>query len=71
MFWRELVMPSTVIRRFNYDSENARLYVTFLSGKVYAYLNVPESVYEEMKAAFSKGKFLNEEIKGKYAFEEI
>lgn len=64
-------MPSTVIRKFVYDSEKGRLYVTFLSGKVYAYLDVPESVYEEMKAAFSKGKFLNEEIKGKYEFVEV
>jgi hypothetical protein len=61
-------MPSTVIRKFYYDSRKGRLYVTFLSGKVYAYLNVPESVYEEMKGAFSKGKFLNEYIKGKYEF---
>lgn len=64
-------MPSTVIKRFTYDSEKARLYVTFLSGKVYAYLNVPEEVYEEMKAAFSKGKFLNENIKGKYDFKSV
>ena len=64
-------MPSTVIKRFTYDSKKSRLYVTFLSGKVYAYLNVPESVYEEMKAAFSKGKFLNEFIKGKYEFKSV
>jgi hypothetical protein len=61
-------MPSTVIKNFTYDSKKERLYVTFLSGKVYAYLNVPEDVYEEMKAAFSKGKFLNENVKGKYDF---
>lgn len=64
-------MPSTVIRKFTYDSEKERLYVTFLSGKVYVYLNVPEDVYEEMKAAFSKGKFLNENIKGKYTFKSV
>ncbi len=64
-------MPSTVVKGFTYDSKKARLYVTFLSGKVYAYLNVPEEVYEEMKAAFSKGKFLNEQIKGKYDFKEV
>lgn len=64
-------MPSTVIKKFTYDSKKERLYVTFLSGKVYAYLNVPENVYEEMKVAFSKGKFLNESIKGKYAFRSV
>ncbi|MRG48939.1 KTSC domain-containing protein [Chitinophaga sp. SYP-B3965] len=64
-------MPSTVIKKFAYNSKKERLYVTFLSGKVYAYLNVPENVYEEMKEAFSKGKFLNENIKGKYAFKAV
>ena len=64
-------MPSTVIKRFSYDSKKSRLYVTFLSGKVYAYLNVPEDVYEEMRAAFSKGKYLNEHIKGKYEFKAV
>lgn len=64
-------MPSTVVKSFTYDSKKARLYVTFLSGKVYAYLNVPESVYEEMKAAFSKGKYLNEFVKGKYEFKAV
>ncbi|WP_343304316.1 KTSC domain-containing protein [Chitinophaga niabensis] len=64
-------MPSTVIKNFSYDNKKSRLYVTFLSGKVYAYLNVPEHVYEEMKMALSKGKYLNEYIKGKYAFKAV
>ncbi len=64
-------MPSTVVKSFTYDSKRSRLYVTFLSGKVYAYLDVPESVYEEMKAAFSKGKYLNEYVKGKYEFKPV
>jgi hypothetical protein len=45
--------------------------VTFVSGIVYEYKAVPKKVYEKMKASTSKGKFLNENIKGKFLFEKI
>ena len=64
-------MPSTVIRSYNYDMEKRRLRVVYLSGMVYDYLEVPESVYLEMKNAFAKGNFLNAHVKGKYEFEKI
>jgi hypothetical protein len=32
---------------------------------------VPEKIYKAMKAASSKGNFLNTQIKGKYDFEKI
>jgi hypothetical protein len=38
---------------------------------VYRYKEVPAEVYGEMRAAFSKGQFLNRFIKGKYAFEKV
>lgn len=72
MYFDEVcIMLSAIIKRFAYDNKKARLYVTFLSGKVYTYLNVPERVYEEMKAALSNGKYFNEYIKGKYAFKAV
>jgi hypothetical protein len=74
-FFRELPvkysMPSTVINHFNYNTESAVLRVTFVSGIVYEYKAVPKKVYEKMKASASKGKFLNENIKGKFLFEKI
>ena len=35
------------------------------------YLKVPETVYNQMKRASSKGDFLNKEIKPNYEFEKI
>jgi hypothetical protein len=45
--------------------------VEFVSGLVYEYKSVPKKLYEQMKASLSKGKFLNEFIKGKFLFEKI
>ena len=64
-------MPSAVIHHFTYDAESRRLRVFFLSGITYDYINVPIELYEQLRNSFSKGKFLNEQIKGKYAFEKI
>jgi hypothetical protein len=64
-------MPSSVIKYFRYDAANHRLRVFFKSGIAYDYKNFPEELYENMRKAFSKGKFLNEEIKGKYPFEKV
>jgi hypothetical protein len=64
-------MPSTVIAAMTYSKETSTLKVTYVSGKVYAYKHVPEEVYAAMCAASSKGKFLNERIKGHYPFKRI
>ena len=56
-------MPSTVISKFFYDAENRMLKIAFVSGIVYEYKNVPEKVYEEMKASGAKGIYLNQYIK--------
>jgi hypothetical protein len=64
-------MPSSVIAGMSYNVPSATLRVTFVSGRVYEYRNVPEEVYREMKKAGSKGEFLNLRIKGHYAFKKI
>ena len=64
-------MPSSVISFFSYDTAKAVLRVGYVSGRIYDYKEVPEQVYLDMKAAFSKGTFLNEHIKGKYTFQKI
>jgi hypothetical protein len=64
-------MPSSVIASMNYNSESSTLQIRFVSGIVYDYKNVPEKVFKAMKAATSKGTFLNTKIKGKYEFEKV
>lgn len=64
-------MPSSVVARIHYYVETATLRVVYVSGTIYDYLNVPQEVYEEMKAASSKGTFLNNRIKGVYDFRKV
>jgi hypothetical protein len=64
-------MPSTVVAHIRYDPSSATLTVVFVSGMVYKYKDVPEEVYASMKSSGSKGKYLNQYIKGKYEFEKV
>jgi hypothetical protein len=64
-------MPSSVIAGIQYDNLSHTLRITYVSGRMYDYKNVPERVYTAMRVAFSKGTFLNKYIKGKYKFEPV
>ena len=64
-------MPSSVVAAMEYNESMATLRITYVSGKVYDYKNVPTDVYEEMKEAESKGTFLNYRIKGKYRYKRV
>lgn len=64
-------MPSSVVSTMSYDAVNATLRITFVSGRVYEYKNVPEEEYHRMKMSGSKGIYLNQHIKGRYSFEKI
>ena len=63
-------MPSSVIAKFDYDAEHARLTVVFTTGRVYEYFAVPAIVVEEFRAAFSKGTFFNTRIRDHFPFRE-
>jgi len=76
IFWlqnlpNDLAMPSSVVAAIRYDANANTLRVIYVSGGVYDYKDVPEKIYSEMKAASSKGEFLNKQIKPKYKFEKI
>ncbi|MCF3109391.1 KTSC domain-containing protein [Niabella sp. CC-SYL272] len=62
-------MPSTVIAHFNYHAETKTLKIRFVSGAVYDYYEVPETIYQELKTASSKGTYFNQYIKDVYPFE--
>lgn len=64
-------MPSSVVARMSYDAAHQVLRVTFFSGEVYEYASVTQEVYEQMKAAESKGAFLNQEIKPRYKYKKV
>ncbi len=64
-------MPSSVIRAFDYDPAAHRLAVTFVTGRRYAYLGVPEDVASGLRQAFSKGEYFNAAIRDHYPFERL
>jgi hypothetical protein len=64
-------MPSSVIRGFRYLAGERQLEITFVSGRRYRYLDVPEQVYDQMRAAFSKGEFFNQHIRDHFDFAPV
>lgn len=64
-------MPSSVIRLFRYAPDSRELKVTFVSGRIYVYEDVPPEVAAAFKEVRSKGTFFNQEIRDRYACREI
>lgn len=64
-------MPSSVIRRFDYDERRRRLRVTFTPGDVYDYEAVPPEVVADFRAAFSKGRFFGPNIRDRYRYRRV
>lgn len=65
MVWIESPESSS-IARFGYDCDDQILSVEFTGGSVYNYFDVPESVFDAMKSATSKGQFLTSSVKDTY-----
>jgi hypothetical protein len=64
------VQPSTM-RFIRYNDHTLELDITFTSGKVYRYLNVPLEVYVALLEAGSKSEFFDRNIKGEFAHREV
>ena len=64
-------MPSSVIRRFSYDPPHRRLRVTFTSGDVYDYDQVPADVVADFRDAASKGRFFGPNIRDRYPYRRV
>jgi hypothetical protein len=64
-------MPSSVIDRYHYDESTKSLIITFVTGMVYRYKDVPEKVFKLFRASVSKGKYFNYHIKDKFEFEKM
>jgi hypothetical protein len=60
-------MPSTSIRRSDYDPESRILSVWFVTtGRRYDYENVPPEIYAGFQNAFAKGRFFNDHIRNRF-----
>ena len=56
-------MPSNAISDIAYDRERERLAITFVSGRIYEYVDVPAEVAASFQSSFSKGTFFNSYIR--------
>ena len=59
---------SSRVSALQYDEWKQELIITYKRGGDYKYFNVPESEYISLIQAESVGKFINQNIKPKYAF---
>jgi KTSC domain len=64
-------MPSSVIADSDYDEKFALLTVTFVSGRIYQYLDVELCVAVALEEAPSKGAYFNRHIRDRYAFRKL
>ena len=59
---------SSNVAGFCYDKASQVLTVEFKSGSRYNYYDVPENIFDGLKSADSKGKYLHAEVKGYYRY---
>jgi KTSC domain len=65
-------VDSSLIRSVGYDSFNSILEIEFVQpNRIYAFFDVPYSVYSELMEAESKGSYFNEDIKDLYAYRAL
>ncbi|MDC7787250.1 KTSC domain-containing protein [Rhodoplanes sp. TEM] len=60
-------VDSSAIRSARYDAAEHVLEITFVTGRVYVYGGVPETIYDAFLKAESKGRFFNERIRDAFA----
>lgn len=63
-----IMVDSTTLHDVAYDSERRRLVLTFVSGSVYEYADVPATIARDLLQAESKGRYFNEHIRDQYRF---
>ena len=64
-------MPSTAIRQITYDDLSHTLFVTFIDGDLYAYLDVEPQIYADMQRATSKGRFFAYRVRNRYPYRKM
>lgn len=65
-------VDSTNIYSVGYKADTQTLTVKFkVSGQVYEYLNVPQTLYEGLMASESKGKYINDNIRGQFNYRRV
>ncbi|GEK80667.1 KTSC domain-containing protein [Agrococcus baldri] len=61
-------VESSSIEAVGFEPTRNELTVRFVGGGTYVYGMVPRSVFDDLLAAESKGRFVNQRIKPRYPF---
>ena len=64
-------VASSNIASIGYDEGMRTLEVEFLNRSIYQYYNVPRNIFDQLKRAGSKGRFLNTYIKNAYPYSRV
>ena len=62
-------VQSEAVAQIEYDEPTRTLFVRFTSGEWYSYFGVPPRVAADFEAAESKGRFFQDHIRGRYAYQ--
>jgi hypothetical protein len=67
-----ITVNSTNIDSVGYNADTQTLTVKFKgSGQLYEYLNVPQTLYESLMTAESKGKYINDNIRSQFTYRRV
>ena len=64
-------VDSSNVASIGFDTTSDALHVEFVGGRIYVYSPVPESTFEELMRADSKGSYINREIKPNFDCHEL
>ena len=64
-------VASSNIAAVGYDSTSQTLEVEFSNGAVYQYYNIPQTIYDALMTAPSKGQFLAYQIKNRFPYARV
>ena len=64
----EYTPESESVEEIGYDADGEEVWVRFKRSGLYVYSGVPSIVWEDFRAAPSKGRFVNEVLKPSYPY---
>lgn len=67
----EVIIESSNLKSASYNTESKDLMVTFNSGAIYEYNNVPWEKFTKFRMAKSQGKYFNENISKSYKYIKV
>jgi len=64
-------VESSTLASVQYYPQTMTLEIEFKNGTIYQYFDIPETLFNELLCAESKGKFLHQQIKGLYRYAKV